>query len=198
MTKGKCPTLASITKQCQAILKRQYLKEVIEHHVQQGDKNIPQLTYAMKTKAITRLSETYLGKNLIVTDRNQWSNDQIILAYRSQFHIENVFKEMKDRDVGSWWPLYHWTDQKITVHGFYCTIAVLLRALAHRRVRKAGIHISMKRMLAELRDIKEVIIMYPRKRKAKKERSQTVLSKTSEFQQSLLSVLEVEKEKSWS
>ena len=122
----------------------------------------------------------------------------LILAYRSQFHIENVFKDMKDRDIGSWWPLYHWTDQKINVHGFYCTIAVLLRALAHRRVRKAGIHISMKRMLAELSDIKEVIIMYPRKRQAKKERSQTVLSKTSEFQQSLLSVLEVEKEKSWS
>jgi len=59
-----------------------------------------------------------VGKNLIMTDREQWGNDQIILAYRSQFHIEKVFKEMKDRDIGSWWPLYHWTDQKINVHSF--------------------------------------------------------------------------------
>ncbi len=53
---------------------------------------------------------------------------------------------MKDRDIGSWWPLDHWTDQKINVHSFSCTIAVLLRALAHRRVKEAGIDISMKRL----------------------------------------------------
>lgn len=87
-----------------------------------------------------------MGKNILVTDRDTWDNDQIILAYRSQFHIENVLKEMKDRDIGSWWPLYHWTDQKINVPSFSCTIAVLLRALAHRRVKGAGIDISMKRL----------------------------------------------------
>ena len=92
------------------------------------------------------LSDTYLGKNIIITDRATWHDEQIILAYRSQFHIENVFKDMKDRDIGSWWPLYHWTDQKINVHSFSCTIAVLLRALAHRRVKEAGIDISMKRL----------------------------------------------------
>ncbi len=199
ITKGKCPTVGSITKQCQTILKRQYMKQVIEHTVvvAQGDNannNVPRLTYTINTKAIKRLSDTYLGKNLIITDRDQWSDERIILAYRSQFHIENVFKEMKDRDIGSWWPLYHWTDQKIHVHAFYCTIAVLLRALVSRRVRKGGVHISMKRMLTELSDIKEVIIVYPRRRKAKKERQHTVLSKRSELQQSLLSILEVKKE----
>ena len=101
---------------------------------------------------------------------------------------------MKDREIGSWWPVYHWTDQKIHVHAFYCTIAVLLRALIYRRVRKGGIHISMKRMLTELSAIKEVIVVYPHKRKSKKERQHSVLSKTSELQDSLLSVLEIKRE----
>jgi len=35
---------------------------------------------------------------------------------------------------------------------------VLLRALAHRRVKQAGIDISMKALLAELDAIKEVIV----------------------------------------
>jgi transposase len=109
--------------------------------------------------------------------------------------IAGVFlKNMKDRDIGSWWPLYHWTDQKIHVHSFYCTVAVLLRALAHRRVKEAGINISMKRLLAELDDIKEVVILYPRKRGAKTTPQHTVLSKTSELQQSLLSILHVKPE----
>ena len=128
------------------------------------------------------------------TDRAHWSNDKIILAYRSQFNIENVFKEMKDRDIGRWWPLYHWTDQTINVHGFYCTIALLLRALAYRRVKEAGIAISMKRLIAELDDIKEVLLLYPRKRGTKTARHHTVLSKTSELQQLLLSILQVNTE----
>ena len=200
ITKGRCPTAASIHKQSQRILKRQYMKQVIRYTVTTGqadkdkDKEIPELTYRIDTDAIQLLSDTYLGKNLLVTDRNEWSNDQIILAYRSQFHIENVFKEMKDREIGSWWPVYHWTDQKIHVHALYCTIAVLLRALIYRRVRKAGIDISMKRLLRELSTIKEVIVVYPRKRNIKKERQQTVLSKRSELQELLLSILEVKRE----
>jgi transposase len=190
ITKGKSPTINSIETQCKNILKRQYMRTVIWYRVSQGDNGVPQLEYEIDTKAINTLSDTYLGKNIIVTDRGEWNNEEIITAYRSQFNIENVFKEMKDRAIGSWWPLYHWTEQKIQIHSFYCTVAVLLRALAHRRVKKAGIKISMKRMLSELDHIKEIILLYPRKRGAKNKCQHTVLSKTSELQQSLLSILQ--------
>src|SRR5437899_10565139 len=50
---------------------------------------------------------------------------------------------MKDRHIGAWWPLHHWTDSKIQVHGLYCTIAVLLRALLWRRARQAGLRSSI-------------------------------------------------------
>src|SRR6266446_10708623 len=191
---GQCPTVASITKQCKAILSRPYMKSIMTYTVQKDSHDIPQLDYNIAQDVINQLSDTYLGKNIIITDRAKWHDEQIILAYRSQFHIENVFKDMKDRDIGSWWPLYHWTDQKINVHSFYCTIAVLLRALAHRRVKQAGIDISMKRLLAELDEIKEVIVLYPKKRGAKTSPQHTVLSKTSELQQSLLSILDVKPE----
>jgi transposase len=191
---GKCPTVDSITKQCKVILSRPYMKSIITYTVHKDSHDIPELDYDIDHDVITQLSDTYLGKNVIITDRAQWNDDQIILAYRSQFHIENVFKDMKDRDIGSWWPLYHWTDQKINVHSFYCTIAILLRALAHRRVKEAGIDISMKRLFAELDEIKEVVVLYPRKRRAKTAPQHTVLSKTSELQQSLLSILQVKLE----
>lgn len=189
ITGGQCPTKASIEKQCKAILTRQYLKEIITYQVKQEGEKVPTLTYKIDSEAIERIADTYLGKNILITSRKEWSNEQIITAYRSQFNIENVFKEMKDRDIGSWWPVYHWTNQKIHVHALYCTIAVLLRALAHRRVEQAGIHISMTRMLSELEEIKEILILYPRKRQDRKERFHTVLSKTSELQQTLMSIL---------
>jgi transposase len=102
---GKCPTVDSITKQCKTILSRQYMKRIITYRVDKDGNDIPQLEYEIDYNAINQLSDTYLGKTIIVTDRKSWDNDQIILAYRSQFQIENVFKEMKDRDIGSWWPL---------------------------------------------------------------------------------------------
>jgi len=193
-TKGKSPTISSVQSQCKSILSRQYMKEVIRNEVTTGLNGIPQLKYEIDTGAIERLSDTYLGKNILVTNKSSWDNEQIILAYRSQFHIENVFKEMKVRNIGSWWPLFHWTDQKIQIHSFYCTIAILLRALAHMRVKNAGIQISMKRMLSELDEVKEVILIYPNRRGTKKISSQTVLSKTSELQQILLSVLAPEEQ----
>jgi len=49
--------------------------------------------------------------------------------------------------------------------------------------------LSMKRMLSELNDIREVVNFYPRKRRQEVERKQTILTKTSEVQQKLVSIL---------
>ena len=152
------------------------------------------MNYTIDAATLDELSRTWLGKNILITSRDDWADAKIIEAYRSQFIIEDVFKEMKDRNTGSWWPLHHWTDSKIRVHGLYCTIAVLLRALMLRRVRDAGLELSLKRVLCELNAICEVVTIYPRKRRAKTQRKQTTLTKTSEVQQQLLSILGLKKE----
>ena len=194
MVTGKAPTLESVEKQCKSILSRQHLKRIIAVTVSKGSDDIPRLEYKIDTDAVHELSNTYLGKNIIITSREDWDNAKIITAYRSQFIIEDVFKEMKDRNTGSWWPMYHWTDSKIKVHGLYCTIALLIRAVMFRRIRRAGLHLSMKRVLSELDAIREVVNIYPRKRRQKKERTQAVLTKISEVQQQLMSILMLKKE----
>jgi len=194
ITRGKVPTLESVKKQCKGMLGRQYLKRIIAVTVTKGPDDIPRLEYTIDTAAVHELSNTYLGKNIIISSREDWDNAKIITAYRSQFIIEDVFKEMKDRNTGSWWPMYHWTDSKIKVHGLYCTIALLIRAVMFRRIRGAGLHLSMKRVLSELDAIREVVNIYPRKRRQNTERRQTVLTKISEVQQQLMSILMLKKE----
>jgi transposase len=172
-----------------SILSRQHLKGVIDVKVEKGTDGNLHLEYGINAEKLQQVADTYLGKNILITNRAEWDDVKIIKAYRSQFVIEEVFKEMKDRNTGSWWPLFHWTDSKIRVHGLYCTIALLLRALAYRCVRHAGVMLSMKRMLSELNDIREVVNFYPRKRRQEVERKQTILTKTSEVQQKLVSIL---------
>ena len=156
---------------------------------------MPRLSFEVDADGLAEVANTHLGKNILITSRECWDDVAIIQAYRSQFIIEDVFKVSKDRRFGTWWPLHHWTDSKIRVHALYCSIALLLRALALRRVRAAGLSLSMTRFLTELDDVREVVNVYPRKRGQKKHREQSVLSRLSELQASLLSVLGLEHER---
>ena len=193
---GRAPTVPSVTSQAKTILRRQHLRGIIPLTISTGAQGVPQLSYTIDAEALKKVAETSLGKTILISNREEWTDDRIIAAYRSQFIIEGVFKGMKDRRTGTWWPLHHWTDAQIKVHGLYCAVAVLLRGLMWRRVRQAGLKLSMNRLLSELGAIREVINVYPPRRGQKAERKQTVLSRTSDLQQQLLRILAIDKQES--
>jgi transposase len=103
--------------------------------------------------------------------------------------IEEIFHEMKDRRIGAWWPLHHWTDSKIQVHGLYCTIAVLLRALLWRRAHRAGLHLSMSGLVEKLSQMRQVINVFPTQRAGQPKPEQTVLTKRDDTQEKLIEIL---------
>jgi len=191
---GRSPTLASVQKQCRTALGRQHLRDVIRVTIDVGAAGLPQVASLIDTQALHRIAETRLGKTILISNRKEWSDERIIQAYRSQFLIEDVFKGMKDRTTGSWWPLNHWTDSKLRVHGLYCTMAQLLRSLMWRRVQQAGVNIALPRLISELDGIREVINVYPKRRQLALPPQQTVLTRRSELQQRLISILELERE----
>ena len=187
ITGGRAPTPESIRRQCDGLLGRRFLTELISVRIGLE----PSLEYQVDSSRIEALSDTVLGKTIIISSHLEWDAEEIIEAYHSQFIIEHVFREMKDRATGTWWPLNHWTDQKIRVHGLYCTIAVLLRALIRRRAARAGMTMPMNRLLAELDGIREVVNVYRRRPRAKEPRQQTVLTRMNEIQERLVELLEL-------
>ena len=193
---GKRPTLASVRQKCRSRFGCQYLKDVIQITIEDDPKGHPHLANDIDTNALNRIAETHLGKTILISNRAEWSDERIIEAYRSQYLIEAVFKEMKDRTTGSWWPLNHWTDSKVRVHGLYCSMA---RTSAIGAVvpysRWAGEKISLRRLLAELDGIREVVNLYPMKGKTKHQPQQTVLTRLSRRQQRLVEILGLEGKK---
>jgi transposase len=189
---GKPPTKASVEKQCKHALRRQHLGQVFETEITLSKKGLVKLEFSLNTESLLQLSNTYLGKTIVVTTRHDWNDARIVRAYRSQYIIENVFKEMKDRSLGTWWPLQHWTDSKIKVHGLYCSIALLLRAMMMRRIETGGLNLSMKRVFAELGKIKQVINIYPKKRGQKKNTHQVVFTEVSPLQEEILTSIGLE------
>ena len=188
ITKGKNPTIESVKKQVSSILSGQYMKKLIGTDVT-GYNNIPVLTYSLKGEAYAKLADTYLGKNIIITDNHDWTTEDIILAYRSQYIIEDAFKQMKDRKTGTWWPMFHWTDQKIKVHGLYCSLSLLIRALIMKRANESGISISMNNMHDKLAGIREVLNVFPNGKK--KASTQSVVTKMDNVQKQLFDLFKM-------
>jgi transposase len=192
--KGKVSSVANITKKCNEILSRQHLKKIIKFEIGASPSGISRMNYSLDDEAFIVLKDTYIGKNIIITSRENWSDSEIILAYRSQYLVEDVFKQSKNREQGTWWPLCHWTDSKIKVHALYCSLALVIRAIAMRRVKKAGISISMMRLLKELHSIREVVNVYAGERKQKGERRISVLTKMTITQKTIIKALDLQKE----
>ncbi|MDW7761828.1 MAG: hypothetical protein SCM96_14475, partial [Acidobacteriota bacterium] len=101
------------------------------------------------------------GKTVLVTDNLDWPPHQVIESYRHLAYIENTFKNMKNVDYLRWQPAYHWTDQKLRVHGFYCVLALLLSSLAHKIVLQSGMPVTIPALLKDLCSIREVALLYP-------------------------------------
>jgi transposase len=174
------------------ILKRRWLKDVIEV---QRDLATNTFTYRTDADQIERVAQREWGKRIIFTSRDQWSDEQIIAAYRAQSKGENAFRQDKDREFVSYTPTFHWTDQKLKVHGFYCTLALMLVSLIERHIRHAGIHhqglpLGAKLAMRLLNEIDEITLIYPPAGgRQGRPRVRTILAELDDTQQQLHDIL---------
>lgn len=116
--------------------------EVVERLVADGDnhddEDIPpecELRWRRNEEAIKRIRAGF-GKNIIFTTRLDWSDEQIIRAYRSLYKVESQFKLLHGSMLVPITPIRHWTDQKIDAHIFLCMIGLLFARAIEYVVKK--------------------------------------------------------------
>jgi transposase len=159
VTKGKPPTLEGTRKKVQAVLAGKDMKELFEVEVSIQNK-LPVLSYRFREEAWQQMQVERLGKTILFTDQNEWSDAQIVRGYRSQHHVEDAFRDLKNTEHLALRPQRHWTDQKIRVHVFYCVLALMLCGLLRRQLDSKGIKRSLVAILEDLGQIKEVCLAY--------------------------------------
>jgi transposase len=189
---GKRPTLAGVQNQVRAICSAQHLKSVFKAEVKEVGGGL-ELSFGTDSAALDRLCRLQLGKTILFTDNADWSDEQIVLAYRSQYHIEDAFKQMKNPHFLHWSPMFHWTDSKIRVHAFYCVLAWTLSSALQREVWQKGEPLSINRLLEELRGIQETLLIYPRRQGQRQNRTATCLTRMNPLQQRLFSLLDLQR-----
>lgn len=179
--KGKKINRASALKKIADILSPP-LSKMVRYELQ-GEGVELSLSYHFDHDAQEAYTRANFGKNILFTNQHDWSTEEIVTAYRGQARIEDAFKLMKDAHFIGWSPMYHWTDQKIAVHGFYCILALTLLSLFARELHNKGFDISMETALKELSRVYEVVHIYSPESKQK---NVFTLSERSELQQKLI------------
>lgn len=153
-------TAETVKREVKDLLTRKEVAQCINWEVKDHN-GLPRLEFTVDQDAVAKLKAHHYGRNLIVTDREDWTSERIVSAYRYQYKLEHQFKNMKNQHTLCWWPLLHWTDQKIRVHALYCVLGLLLVTLLQRQLAKTGFDVPVPRMLKELRDIQEATNVRP-------------------------------------
>ena len=155
---GRRPTRAGVMRQIETALSAQFMGRLITYELSADP--VPTLTFRTDASAFDALRRTELGKTILFTDNADWSDEQIVLGYRAQSHIERAFRDMKNPHFLGWSPMFHWTDSKIRVHAFYCVLALLLSSLLQRTLHQKGHALSLQRMFELLGGIQETTVLF--------------------------------------
>lgn len=157
----KRTTVASVERRINEILSESHIGPVF---------NVKVSSYYGKYRMSIRTNPQVLkdyrarfGKNIIFTDHLDWTDEEIIMAYRDRYKIETAFRLTKDPFLVRFQPMYHWTDSKIRVHGLTCVMALLYLSLILKRIREARLEMSLDQVMEVLRGIRLAHCYYPRK-----------------------------------
>ncbi len=195
--RGKKPTVAGVKKQIQEILRGRHMADLFSTQVRKTQQGLPRLRFQFRQAAYQKLRSTLLGKTILFTSHGEdWSEEQIVLAYRAQHHVEADFRRLKNPRYLSFRPTFHWTDQKLRVHAFYCVLALMMLNLLRRQLAQAGLGLSLVEMMDQLTKIREVTLLYPAAPGSREPLTRTVLSNLNSRQKQLVATLGLERYRS--
>ena len=154
-------TTDAAQRQIQTILSGQHVSRVLKVKYDPDQDGADRLHYEIDTTAIDALANELYGKRFLITDRNEWSDEQILLAYRGQSDVEEAFRQLKDDEHMAVRPQYHWTDQKICVHTFCCLLALLLGRLLEFQARELHYTEGLSGLLDLLATVRLAMVLKP-------------------------------------
>lgn len=108
------------------------------------------------------------GKTLLFASNDTEKTCDIIDLYHSKDKVEDGIKLLKDPHLISWQPMRHWTDTKIRAFAFCSVMALMILRIMEYKATINDIKMSPQILKQELKDLKEVILMYDKNMVQKK------------------------------
>ena len=152
--RAKERTREQLVETIETLLKGQFMDGLLSYDLTDLGEGRFSLTYRTNKKELDEL-EDQLGFRILMTDRHEWSTEEIVAAFYGQSTVEQAFKNIKNPYHVAITPEFHWTDQKIRVHYFSCILGYLLASLVWREARmKAAFTGTLDTLLDSLNNIR--------------------------------------------
>lgn len=119
------------------------------------------LEYRVDEAARARLDEEFFGKQLLVTDHEDWPVLDVITAYRARYHLDSTFRMLNGSFVAAPSPRWDWTEHRIAVHSLISSLATAVTHVMRREADLAGLDLSVRELLDQLARIGETVLRYP-------------------------------------
>lgn len=110
------------------------------------------LRWSVDEAALDRLRDELLGKQLLVTDREDWSASQVITAYRARYRLESTVRHLDS-------PLL--PTASLAAHALISVLATTVTHLLRRQAQRVGLDLSVRDLLDQLAGIEETVLRYP-------------------------------------
>jgi len=149
-------------KKLKEITSKKKMKKVIHCKVQGEYGKLSVILYC-DVKSVKKIMNTW-GKNLIFTSIKGDDIVEIIKGYRMKNDIEGCFKILNNSHLLSVQPFCHWTDQMIKAHITTCVLGLELIQLMRKKLRDAGIKISIEKTFGNLMEIPLIRLHYQNKK----------------------------------
>jgi len=166
----------------------QFLEDLISWKLESENERW-HLQFDFNHAAFQKLLTHRLGRTALLTNRMEWTAEQVVNGYSGQQQVEQVFRGLKDGNWLGWGPMYHWTDSKIRIHAFYCMLGISLLKYIHKQSQSAWPGLTIEQMRDELRQIQQFVLLYPPQGEKGPPRAAVVRSKQTFPQQQLAKIL---------
>jgi transposase len=134
--RGKRRTRDLLEKKIKSFITSRIPENLIHWKLEHLKEDAFDLDYWIDKQQFDFIKDNKFGRRILITNRHEWRTEEIVLAYWGQSKVEYVFKTIKNPFHLALRPQYHWTDQKIEVHGFICLLAFLLVMMANKKARE--------------------------------------------------------------
>ena len=132
--------------------------------------------FTKKEDVISEKKKSF-GKTLLFASNKNESSCNIIDLYHSKDKIEDGIKLLKNPHLISWQPMRHWTDSKIRSFAFCNVMALTIIRIMEYKSTINGLKMSPEVLKQELKDLKEVILIYDEKTAQKKVTKKSTVQK---------------------
>jgi hypothetical protein len=138
------------------------------------------LDWRIDDAARARLDAEFFGKQLLVTDRDEWSAAEVVTAYRARNHLDASFRRINEPAGEAW---RRCSAEQIAVERLVSVLAVAVLHLMRQEADRAGLDLSVRELLEQLDGIAETALRYPST--GGRPRTRRLLTERTETQQRL-------------